>query len=86
MVSHLGRADGDAFLCCRSLSGTEGRTGVRGGHSHCHHSGGRFYSRQTFEGAGRECDYPVDRRLLRCCGGWCHLHLAGYLYPTGEVS
>ena len=86
MVGDMGRADGHALLGCCCLSGTEGGPGVRGRHPHRHHCRGHQHGCKAQQGTGRERHHSVDRCLLGCRGGRCHLHAARHLYPASQVS
>ena len=81
----MGCAHGDALFGSSGLSGTEGGSGVRGGHPHSHHCRGRVDSSQAQQGTGRERHHTVDRCLFGSRGGRCHLHAARHLHPSGEV-
>ena len=81
MVGHRRTPDDGPLLGRRSLSRTEGRPGLRGGHPH-RHPGGRPLERSPQEGLSQpERDYPIHRRLLGRSGGGRHLHPAGHLHP-----
>ena len=81
----MGHTHGHAVLGRRCLPRTEGGTGVRGRHTHSHHSRGRVYGGEAQQGPRRERHHTEHRRVLGSRGGGCHLHPAGHIHTSGQV-
>ena len=73
-------ADGGHLLRGGGLSGAARGTGVRGGDPDRDHRGGSDKRTRQEGRSGTERHHPVDRRLLRSCGGGRYIHTSCHLH------